>query len=164
MSMSLPSFEGMLKRQKASGEANNLVSLIYLARSEAIKTNQVVTICRSANGMECGNDWKDGWMMFVDNNRNGAKEVGERIIRSGHAGNGYQVSFRAFGSNRYLRFTPLGLTLSQNGTFKLCPKDNDSRYARAVIISKTARARLAKDSDGDGIYEAANGSPLSCGS
>jgi len=164
MSMSIPSFEGMLKRQKASGEANNLVSLIYLARSEAIKTNQVVTICRSADGLECGNDWKDGWMMFVDNNRNGAKEADERIIRSGHAGNGYQVSFRAFGSNRYLRFTPLGITLSQNGTFKLCPEDNDSRYARAVIISKTARARLAKDSDGDGIYEAANGSPLSCDS
>lgn len=164
MSLSVPSFDRMLKRQKASGEANNLVSLIYLSRSEAIKSNQVVTLCRSSNGLECGDDWKDGWLMFVDNNRNGAKDIDEKIIRSGHAGNGYQISFRASSSNRYLRFTPLGITLSQNGTFKLCPADNDSRYARAVIISKTARARLAKDSDGDGIYEAANGSPLSCDS
>ena len=162
MSLSVPSFSAMLKRHKASGEANNLVSLIYLARSEAIKNNQVVTICRSESGLVCGNDWKNGWLMFVDNNRNGVKDINEKIIRSGQAGNGYQVSFRAFGSNRYLRFTPLGITLSQNGTFTLCPAENDDRYARAVIISKTARARLAKDSDGDGIYEAANGSPLSC--
>lgn len=164
MSLSVPSFNEMLMRQKAKGEENKLVSLIYLARSEAIKSNQVVSLCRSSNGLECGDDWSDGWLMFVDNNHNGSKDVDEKILRSGQAGNGYQVSFRAFGSNRYLRFTPLGITLSQNGTFKLCPEDNDSRYARAVIISKTARTRLAKDSDGDGIYEAANGTPLSCDS
>ena len=162
MSLSVPSFSAMFKRHKASGEADNMVSLIYLARSEAIKNNQVVTICRSENGLECGNDWKNGWLIFVDNNRNGSKDINEKILRSGQAGNGYQLSFRAFGSTRYLRFTPLGITLAQNGTFKLCPEDNDDRYARAVIISKTARARLAKDADGDGIYEAANGSPLSC--
>ncbi|MCU7836413.1 MAG: GspH/FimT family protein [gamma proteobacterium symbiont of Taylorina sp.] len=162
LSLSAPSFSGMIKRQKATGEANNLVSLIYLSRSEAIKNNQVVTLCRSSNGQVCGNSWSEGWLMFVDNNRNGAKDLHEKIIRSGHAGNGYQISFSAFGSNRYMRFSPLGITLSQNGTFKLCPEDNDSRYARAVIISKTARTRLAKDSDGDGVYEAADGTPLNC--
>jgi hypothetical protein len=55
------------------------------------------------------------------------------------------------------------MTLSQNGTFKLCPADNDAKYARAVVISKTARVRRPKDSDGDGVYDDANGKALVCG-
>jgi len=162
MSLSIPSFGGMIKRQKTIGEVNNLISLIYLTRSEAIKRNRVVTLCRSTDAQACGSDWNDGWLMFVDDNRNGTKDPDEKIIRSGRPGNGYHISFSAFGSNRYMRFSPLGITLSQNGTFTLCPADKDEHYARAVIVSKTARARLSKDLDGDGIDETASGKPLKC--
>ena len=161
-SFAAPSFNNLMRRQQVSGEADVLFSLVYFARSEAIKRNKVVTICKSDDGMVCGGSWSNGWIVFVDNDKDGNRDSGEIFISSGKIGEGYQLGWTAFGSNNYIRFTANGLTLSQNGTFKLCPSDLDVRFARAVVISKTARVRLPKDSDGDGIYEDANSDALTC--
>lgn len=40
--------------------------------------------------------------------------------------------------------------------------DSDVRFARAVVISKTARVRLPKDTDGNGTYDNASGNSLTC--
>ena len=89
-------------------------------------------------------------------------DTDEELLKTGRAGEGYRLSYRAFGSSVHLRFTPLGFTLAHNGTFKLCPADNDPRYARALIVSKTARFRLSGDRDGDDIHEDASGDALAC--
>ncbi|MDT8370865.1 MAG: Tfp pilus assembly protein FimT/FimU [Gammaproteobacteria bacterium] len=161
-SLAAPSFNALIRKQQVNGEANVLFSLVHLARTEAIKRNSVVTICKSNDANQCGGNWSDGWIVFQDNDKDGSRDAGETLISSGTIGYGYQLSWTAFGSNNYIRFTPQGLTLSQNGSFKLCPGDGDARYARAVIISKTARVRLPKDTNGDGIYEDAGGSNLIC--
>jgi len=161
-SLAVPSFSDIIRRQKSSGEANVLFSLVYLARSEAIKRNSVVTICKSNNADQCSGNWSDGWIVFQDDDKDGSRGTGEILISSGTIGNDYQLSWSAFGSNNYIRFTAQGLTLSQNGTFKLCPSDDDVRFARAVVISKTARVRLPKDTDSDGIYEDVSGNALTC--
>lgn len=158
----LPSFQSLIRKQQVSGEVNVLVSLVYLARSEAIKRNSVVTICKSNDAEQCGGSWSDGWILFQDNDKDGSRDVGEVLISSGVIEHNFILSWSAFGSNNYIRFTSQGLTLSQNGTFKLCPSDGDARYARAVIISKTARARLSKDNDSDGVHESASGNNLTC--
>jgi len=36
------------------------------------------------------------------------------------------------------------------------------KFARAVVISKTARVKLPKDSDGDGVNDDASGNSLTC--
>ena len=161
-SLAAPSFAGMIKRQKVSGEANVLFSLIYFSRSEAIKRNSIVTICKSEDASQCGGTWSEGWIVFQDNDKDGNRDAGETLISSGTIGNDYQLKWTAFGSNNYIRFTQNGLTLAQNGTFKLCPHDNDAKYARAVVISKTARVRIPKDTNGDGFYEDASGDNLTC--
>lgn len=161
-SLAAPSFNDLLRRQQVSGEANILFSLAYLARTEAIKRNSVVTICKSNNANQCGGTWSDGWIVFQDDDKDGSRDVGEILISSGAIGNNYQLTWTAFGSNNYIRFTQNGLTLAQNGTFKLCPDDNDVRFARAVVISKTARVRMTKDANGDGIYEDASANNLTC--
>jgi type IV fimbrial biogenesis protein FimT len=157
-----PSFSDIIRRQQANGETDVLFALIYLAKTEVIKRNNVVTICKSNDSNQCGGSWSDGWIVFADDDKDGNRDSGETIISSGKIGEGYQLVWTAFGSNNYIRFTSRGLTLSQNGTFKLCPDDSDVRFARAVVISKTARVRLPKDTDNDGIYEDAVGNALIC--
>lgn len=161
-SLTVPSFSDIIRRQQVSGEANVLFSLVYLARSEAIKRNSVVTICKSNDADLCGGNWSDGWIVFQDNDKDGSRDNGEIKISSGTIGNDYQLSWSAFGSNNYIRFTARGMTLSQNGTFKLCPADNDTKFSRAVVISKTARVRTTRDVSGDGVYEDASGNDLTC--
>jgi len=161
-SLAAPSFNELVRKQHVNGEANVLFSLVYLARTEAIKRNSVVTICKSNDANQCAGTWTDGWIVFQDNDKDGSRDLGEILISSGTIGNNYQLSWSAFGSNNYIRFTSNSLTLSQNGTFKLCPNDGDIRFARAVVISKTARVRMPQDDDGDGVYDDASGNPLSC--
>ena len=125
-SLVVPSFSDIIRRQQVSGEANVLFSLVHLARSEAIKRNSVVTICKSNDADLCGGNWSDGWIVFQDNDKDGSRDIGEIKISSNTIGNDYQLSWSAFGSNNYIRFTQNGMTLSQNGTFKLCPADNNA--------------------------------------
>lgn len=119
-SISGSSFNDLIRRQQAHSEVNVLFSLIYLARSEAIKRNSVVTVCKSNDASQCGGTWSDGWIVFEDSDSNGSRDVADVLITSGSIGDDYQLSSIAFGSNNYIRFTSRGLTLAQNGTFKLC--------------------------------------------
>ena len=140
--MALPSFNDLLRRQKVNGEANALFSMLYLARSEAIKRSSVVTICKSSDGLGCGGQWSEGWLMFADQNKDGAIDSGEEIVSRGKISDEIAVGWVAFGSNNYIRFTPRGMTLAQNGTFTVCPANADETLARAVVLSKTARVRI----------------------
>lgn len=160
--LALPAFENILKRQEVNGQLNTLVSMIYRARSEAVKRNQVVTICKSTDKEKCGGSWSDGWLMFVDKNADGARGSEEEILSSGEVNKGFELDLSAFGSTSYVRFMQNGLTSFHNGTFLVCPQDGDEVFARAVIFSKTARVRTSKDSNHDGIDEDSSGSNLTC--
>ena len=140
--MALPSFNDLLRRQQVNGEANALFSMLYLARSEAIKRSSVVTICKSRDGQDCGGQWSEGWLMFADQNKDGSIDPGEDIFSRGKISDEIAVGWVAFGSNNYIRLTPRDLTLAQNGTFTVCPINADETLARAVVVSKTAQVRI----------------------
>lgn len=160
--MALPSFQKILQQQEVNGQINNLVMMVYFARSEAIKRNKIVTICKTANKQSCGGNWTDGWLLFVDLNGDGHRDAGEYLITSGAVADGYKLKWSGFGSQNYIRFLRSGLTLFHNGSFVLCPENGDAKLARAVFISKTARARTSKDNNANGIDENASGEDLSC--
>jgi type IV fimbrial biogenesis protein FimT len=161
-SLALPSFETFLRKRQMIGSSDLLYTTLYWARSEAVKRNNTVTLCKSSDGVTCGGSWSVGWLMFEDTDSDGDFDVGEVIITSGAPPSGYQLIWSPFGSKNYIRFYKNGMTSSHNGTFKLCPDDSDSRYASAVIVSKTARIRVAQDSNQNGIREDASGNDLNC--
>ena len=45
--------------------ANELLSSMHVARSEAIKRNSRVALCKSSDGNACANagDWEQGWIV-----------------------------------------------------------------------------------------------------
>ena len=51
--LAAPSFNEAILSNKLTSYANNFVASATLARSEAIKRNTVVTLCRSVNGTGC---------------------------------------------------------------------------------------------------------------
>jgi type IV fimbrial biogenesis protein FimT len=153
-SLAVPTYKDIQLRQKINGQANQLFSIIYLARSEAIKRSSVVTICKSSDNQTCGGAWSDGWVMFADYDEDGALDPSETIISAGKIDSQIKMKWSAFGSDNYIRLTPRGMTLSQNGTFTLCPETGDALIARTVIVSKLARVRLSptgKDTEGSPI-------------
>ena len=71
MAFAVPSFTYMLKQNRAMGMTNELVASLNLARSEAVRRNQQVTVCISdvtASNTSCSTSlgWQNGWVAFLD--------------------------------------------------------------------------------------------------
>jgi type IV fimbrial biogenesis protein FimT len=70
-----PAFQDFIKNNRVTGQTNDLVSAIQLARSEALKRGVDTVVCASKDQKTCTNDkdtWVDGWIVFSDLNRDGA--------------------------------------------------------------------------------------------
>ena len=78
-----PSFKDAILSNKLAGFANSFVSSVQLARSEAIKRNSTVRVCRSADGTSCATSgtWQQGWIVFHDINNDQAVSSGETVIQ-----------------------------------------------------------------------------------
>lgn len=85
--VAVPSFRSVIQRNSVTNDSNLLLSLLTLTRSEAIKRNQQVVMCKTRrtneDNMLClgGADWKEGVLVFVDNDRDAAFSSGDEIVR-----------------------------------------------------------------------------------
>ena len=160
-----PVFSQILLNNRAVSLTNNLLTALQISRSEAIKRNQDVTICKSSDSLTCSGSWSDGWIIFSDVDHDRRLDVlnGDTLIQvQRYEGIEFSISWNAFRSDNYIQFSSQGFIHSNNGTFKLCPPDNDVHYARAIIINRVGRARVSKDSDNDGVHEDSRGRALVC--
>lgn len=154
--LGIPALHATLTTNRLANSVNDLVGTLAYARSEAIKRNQHVAVCLSNDGTTCttGSDWSTGWLVYPDSNRNRQRDADETILgQYQDLATGLNLTYRAFGSRRYLVYRPNGTTRT-NGTFTFCDPSAPG-LARAVILSKTGRARLSDVSS--------NGDPLVCG-
>jgi type IV fimbrial biogenesis protein FimT len=161
----LPDLSDLLMANRVATLSNELLAAMQLTRSEAIKRNMDVTICKSNNATSCSGHWSDGWIIFVD--RDGDKQLdpadGDTLIRIHTLDEKrFNITWNAFRSDNYIRYSAQGFIHSNNGTFILCPSDRDARHARAIIINRVGRARVSRDSNKDGIHENSRGLPLVC--
>jgi type IV fimbrial biogenesis protein FimT len=70
LAIGVPSFKFVTAANRASAEINGLLGDMQLARAEAIREGQWVTICASSDGLTCaggaGTNWNIGWIVFSD--------------------------------------------------------------------------------------------------
>lgn len=58
LGLAVPSFQGIIQRNRLTAATNELVAAIQLARAEAIRRNRQVVLCPTTNGTSCnGSDW-----------------------------------------------------------------------------------------------------------
>jgi len=149
----IPTFRDLERNAARTREVNQFIQAVYLARSEAIKRNGVVSLCPSLDGGRCappGEPWHRGWIVFVNLDRDSpaVRDADEDLLRV------YAPWYRgAVNANRAtLSFRPFG-QMGVTATFTFCD-DRGPTAARAVIISQTGRPRVSDRS-------ASNG-PLTC--
>ncbi len=164
LTIGVPSFVDMIAANTASGYANDLLSDINYARSEAITRGNRVVICKGATSSNCTTgDWEDGWKVFVDCDDDAVIDTGadskcqngadEEVLRVHVAlSGGWTLRGGGNAANR-ITFRPDGRT-GNNDTLVVC-KDgvlNSGNQARssAVVVLGTGRARVAGDANSDG--------------
>jgi type IV fimbrial biogenesis protein FimT len=84
MAIAIPNFTTLIKNERLATKANDMVTALNFARSEAVKRGYQVTLCKSANGTSCvatGNDWAQGWIIFANANNDLVFDGGETTLR-----------------------------------------------------------------------------------
>jgi type IV fimbrial biogenesis protein FimT len=149
----VPAFQSFIKNNRVTAQANDLVSTIQLARSEALKRGTNTVVCASDDQAKCtGKDtWSDGWIVFSDfDPSDGANPVvgtGKCIdkedcimaTRTGlTAGNTFTTT------TDDIRFLPTGLsTLGAEVEFKLKAKNCEKNEARKVTVTPQGHTRVS---------------------
>jgi len=139
LSIALPGFSEISLSTRLKAYANELVSSVYLARSEAIKRNAPVKLCVSTDGTSCtgSGDWEQGWIVLDPNDvvirRQGSLYAGYKVTSTGGA---------------TLTFQPSGLT-STSTLMKVCRKNpTPGGQDREVTITATGKPRVTRKTSG----------------
>ena len=80
----LPAYQRWLGQYQVNNQAQFLVGAFNEARSEAIRRNHRVTLCKTRDGNACdeGAGWEQGWIMFADRNQNGEIDGDEPVLHT----------------------------------------------------------------------------------
>lgn len=172
ITIGVPQYQRMIETNRIAGSINSLAGDLKLARSEAAKRKQTITVCASDNGTVCNTpNWDQGWIVFNDTDGNNARNGAETrfAINAGTGANaGLDFTDIGFTTAGAVRYTPSGALTTTSlagagGTFILCETNaNDARRTRGININTQGRIRSARDTNGNNIREDINGVDLVC--
>jgi type IV fimbrial biogenesis protein FimT len=140
--VAVPSFTSMMRNNRSASEANAALSVFTLARSEAIKRNRPVIVCKSSDGSGCvtSGGWQQGAMVFEDTDGNGAFDAGEPVIQAVVPLSSASTITGDSNLANTVTFTSLGRAKAY-GRITIKPSGSDLN-TRAVILSATRNPRI----------------------
>jgi type IV fimbrial biogenesis protein FimT len=156
LAIGVPSFQEFIKNNRISGQSNNLVISIQLARNEAIKRGTGAVVCASTDQATCsGNDdWSTGWIVYsdvgqdgnlnLDANGDGVEDClkDDCIVRTSNALT--KNTLDGNGTNS-IRFLPTGLTTNVAAvTLKLTGDDCNHNQVRDVTITRQGHTMVTR--------------------
>jgi type IV fimbrial biogenesis protein FimT len=146
--MAMPSFRDWLSAYQLANHAKHLAETMTRARTEAVRRNDRVTLCKSPDGRRCADAarWDEGFLVFVDGDHDGRVGADEPVLAvEGPAPPGVTID-----ANRpledYVSYTSLGRARMLNGalqmgTFTLC---RSGQRTLRVVLANSGRVRTEK--------------------
>lgn len=143
VTVAVPNFRVFVQNSRISTQANDLISDISLARSEAIKSGANASLCTSTAGASCNGsgNWTTGRLAWTDTNNNNALDAGEirRFREQMTGGNGLFISV----ATDPLTFTNRGAPSGGGAlTFSVCDSRGNAS-GRDVTINPLGQARVS---------------------
>jgi type IV fimbrial biogenesis protein FimT len=129
-----PSFRDAGLGSRLRAVTNNMLASIQLARSEAIKRNVAVTLCRSADGSTCAasGGWEQGWVL--------RDATGEVISSQQRVPGGLKVL--QAGGYAALTFQPIGIGAT-SATFTICRDDPVGPQERVLRVTASGTTAVS---------------------
>lgn len=146
LAVAIPAFESLIASTRLSTSTNDLLAAIAQSRSEAIRRGQRVVLCIQdpANAGQCtiNGGWEQGWMAFIDADRDGNLDPGEPIILS-TARQPASINIPANGGLSTITFLPSGRATAANNTIRVCSASvglNDDTRSRDISVNASGQA------------------------
>ena len=144
-----PAMSRLRQEQRMQGLAEALLSSLMLARIDAMRHQQRVTVCARAAEERCApaGPWTPGWIVFMDSNANAQRESHELLLQTQSA---LPTGLKLVGNTTVSRYVSYGaegrsLTVSgafQAGTLSLCQEG--AHQAWDLVINALGKPRLVK--------------------
>lgn len=139
LSAAVPSFQGMVARNRIATQTNELLLAINLARSEALRLGRVVSVQAVSPG-DSADEFGGGWCVIAgDASDVGPADCGGTPIRTFEALSG-ESTLDAVEDVDSIQFNSLG-ALTQSGTavrnFDLCYPGQDGRRIRVELTGRS---------------------------
>ncbi|HVC37794.1 MAG TPA: GspH/FimT family pseudopilin [Gammaproteobacteria bacterium] len=136
--IALPNFSATIKADRDTSQINSVLDGLSLARSEAIKIGNNVTICAGNNNTCAAANWANGWIEFYNTLPPGATTSTIRVFPP-ISGNDTLTSS---GGNSFTFNSTGMLTAPTPSTFILCDTRGPG-YGRLIDLNITGRAETA---------------------
>lgn len=75
----LPQLGQMIRSNQMVSQGNSLLGGLQYARGEALARGMSVRMCGSSDGAACDGKWGVGWIVFADEDGDGALDAGETL-------------------------------------------------------------------------------------
>jgi len=149
LGLAVPGLGGWRARQQLQASAEDFWNSLMLARAQAMLHQQHVTLCAASANGACDPlaAWHSGWQVFVDDNRNGQRDAGERLLLqrpalpeavhiTGNSTVSYRIGYGAEGRSEQLAGGFLA------GTVSVCSEGLGEGWR--LVINAVGRPRLEK--------------------
>lgn len=140
VSIAVPNFQMFVLNNRMASQANDLITALNMARSEAVKRAASVTVCASSDSASCTGTWEQGWIV---------QDSGGTPIRAQEALGGASTLSGGTDVASTITYTSTGRTTipttatAASTTLTLCPPSPASVQGRAIQIERTGRTSVA---------------------
>ncbi|NTS77161.1 prepilin-type N-terminal cleavage/methylation domain-containing protein [Catenovulum sp. SM1970] len=163
LAIGIPSMQDAMRDSIVKEQILRISKDVIATRNHAINYETTASICPLAarnDSSECGNDWNEGYMVFLDGNADGAFTqdndkllfVRNELVEFGNLffpATSFSYTMDGTYSNQELNGLPY--------RFEFCPHstnaNNVANHSRAVIINLGGRPRSSADINDDGKHE-----------
>lgn len=149
VTVAVPDFRHFVRSNATTGQTNALLADLQLARSTAVSRNRPTEICASNDGATCsGSSWSAGYLVWVDDNGDGAMTNDEIVRIAGPTEHNTSISaaddtgtavakvdFQASG------FADLGS--ASKVIFKIRPSSCSNNEGRNISVTSLGRAGVS---------------------
>lgn len=144
--LAAPSFIATVRDNRLVTQTNEFIGALHLARSEAVKRNEDVVVCKSSDGATCNNSlsWADGWLVFVPQ-----EDDDKLVLRVGPALDGDNTVVASSGLDNRVTYSSRGMASVEGGTWQFCDV-RGAASAHSVILKPSGRPKIAKTMHGGG--------------
>ena len=159
LTFAVPNMQDFAQNSRMTSTANDMHAAFHLARSESSRAKSNITICPSNDGATCSGTWKDGYIVFVDDDGDLVVDAGTDTVLRQHGALPDDMTLKIANSGTYFSFSSTGLGRPGVGgntavsQIVMCdPRGNitaagGSSAARLFVVTPLGRATIVRDKD-----------------
>ena len=136
-----PAFGNLIQNTESQTSRSTLTTALSTARILAISRTANVVVCPSSDQQYCGHttEWQHGWLIFVDRDRDGARNANEEVLSVSDA-QPEGVAILTTAGRTHVTYQPDGSSPGSNMTFTVCDRRGDG-LATSLVINNVGRVR-----------------------